>query len=213
MIYEMIMEKGSSQVEEYRKTFTHYTFFDDAELPIIGLTNTKDALVKFIKGAAGGYGTERRIMLLHGPVGSSKSTICRLLKRGLERYSRTDEGAWYSFKWVNLPTGADGIYTDPECHCPMHEQPLKLLPMEVRQPIIDELNQIFEDQASEERRKDLYKLKCGDELDPMCKKFMSMLLKKYDGDLEKVLENHIRVVRKVYSEADRCGIADLPTER
>lgn len=207
MIYEMIMEKGSSQVEEYRKTFTHYKFFDDAELPIIGLTNTKDALVKFIKGAAGGYGTERRIMLLHGPVGSSKSTICRLLKRGLERYSRTDEGAWYSFKWVNLPTGADGIYTDPECHCPMHEQPLKLLPMEVRQPIIDELNQIFEDQASEERRKDLYKLKCGDELDPMCKKFMSMLLKKYDGDLEKVLENHIRVVRKVYSEADRCGIA------
>jgi serine protein kinase len=207
MIYEMIIEKGSSQVEEYRKTFTHYNFFDDVDLPIIGLTNTKDALVKFIKGAAGGYGTERRIMLLHGPVGSSKSTICRLLKRGLERYSRTDEGAWYSFKWVNLPTGADGIYTDVECNCPMHEQPLKLLPLEVRQPIIDELNQIFEDQASEERKKDLYKLKCGDELDPMCKKFMSMLLKKYDGDLEQILEKHIRVVRKVYSEADRCGIA------
>ena len=97
-IYEMIMEKGSSTIEEYRKTYSHYNFFDDPDLPIVGLAPMKDALVKFIKGAAGGYGTERRILLLHGPVGSSKSTICRLLKRGLERFSKTDAGAWYSFK-------------------------------------------------------------------------------------------------------------------
>lgn len=207
MIYEMIMEKGCQPIEEYRKTYLHYNFFDDPEIPIIGLAPMKDSLVKFIKGAAGGYGTERRILLLHGPVGSSKSTLCRLLKKGLEKYSRTDAGAWYSFKWVNLPTGADGIYTDPECSCPMHEQPLKLLPLEVRLPLVEELNRIHEELVSEERRADLYTLKCNDELDPLCKKFLNALLKMYDGDLEKVLENHIRVVRKVYSEADRCGIA------
>ena len=72
-IYEMIMEKGSKTVEEYRKTYVHYNFFDDEEIPIIGLAPMKDSLVKFIKGAAGGYGTERRILLLHGPVGSSKN--------------------------------------------------------------------------------------------------------------------------------------------
>ena len=33
------------------------------------------------------------MLLLHGPVGSSKSTIARLLKKGLERYSGTDAGA------------------------------------------------------------------------------------------------------------------------
>lgn len=207
MIYEMIMEKGCKPVEEYRKTYLHYNFFDDAEIPIVGLAPMKDALVKFIKGAAGGYGTERRILLLHGPVGSSKSTLCRLLKRGLEKYSRTDAGAWYSFKWVNLPTGTDGIYTDSECQCPMHEQPLKLLPREVRLPLVEELNDIYEESVSEERRADLYTLKCDDELDPLCKKFLNALLKMYDGDLEKVLEKHIRVVRKVYSESDRCGIA------
>lgn len=206
-IYEMILEKGFTTVEEYRKTYIHYNFFDDPDIPIVGLTPMKDALVKFIKGAAGGYGTERRILLLHGPVGSSKSTICRLIKRGLEKYSRTDEGAWYSFKWVNLPTGSDGIYTDTECHCPMHEQPLKLLPMEIRMPLLKELNRIHEEKVPEARRSDLYTLKCNDELDPLCKMFMNKLLKLYDGDLEKVLENHIRVVRKVYSEADRCGIA------
>ncbi len=37
-------------------------------------------LVNAFKSAAKGYGTERRVLLLHGPVGSSKSTIARLLK-------------------------------------------------------------------------------------------------------------------------------------
>ena len=44
-------------------------------------------LVNVFKSAAQGYGTERRVILLHGPVGSSKSTIARLLKKGLEDYS------------------------------------------------------------------------------------------------------------------------------
>jgi serine protein kinase len=206
-VYEMIMEKGFVTVEEYRKTYHHYNFFDDNEIPIVGLTPMKDSLVKFIKGAAGGFGTERRMLLLHGPVGSSKSTICRLLKKGLERFSRTDFGAWYSFKWVNLPTGQDGIYTDPVCDCPMHEQPLKLLPLEVRLPIVEELNRLHEEMYPKERKNDLYTLKCNDELDPLCRKFLTSLLSLYDGDLETVLEKHIRVVRKVYSESDRCGIA------
>src|SRR5438067_3921293 len=37
--------------------------------------------------------------LLHGPVGSSKSTIARLLKKGLEQYSRIDEGMLFAFSW------------------------------------------------------------------------------------------------------------------
>jgi serine protein kinase len=207
MIWDMVLDKGTYQVEEYRKTFTYYKFFDNPENPIIGLTPTKDALMKFIRGAAGGYGTEKRILLLHGPVGSSKSTLCRLFKRELENYSKTDEGAWYSFRWVNLPTGVDGIYTHPEDNCPMHEQPLKLLPLELRGPVMADLNAIHRENAPDEAKIDLYALHCDGELDPRCKFFMGELLKRNDGDLEKVLENHIRVVRKVYSEADRCGIA------
>lgn len=207
MIYDMIIEKGSYEVVEYRNNYQHYNFFDDAEIPIVGLTSTKDALVKFIKGAAGGYGTEKRIMLLHGPVGSSKSTICRLLKRGLEKYSRTDAGAWYSFKWVNLPTGADGLYTHPEAACPMHEQPLKLLPEEVRLPLVKELNNILIDLYPEDQKQNFNPLKCEGELNPFCKFFMNELLKRYDGDIETLLDKHVRVIRKVYSEADRCGIA------
>ena len=56
-------------------------------------------LVNVLKSAAHRYGTERRVLLLHGPVGSSKSTIARLLKKGLEHYSKTDDGALYTYGW------------------------------------------------------------------------------------------------------------------
>ncbi len=212
MIYDMIMEKGSEKFEQYRKTYTHYNFFDDPDEPIIGLPQTKDALVKFIRGAAGGYGTEKRILLLHGPVGSSKSTICRLLKRGLEKYSRTDAGAWYTYKWVNLPVAtkedpSSGVYTHTEDISAMNEQPLKLLPEYMRASIVKDLNKINREMTAEEDRQALYDLRCEGALNPRCKYFMNYLLNHYQGNLDKVLENHIRVIRRTYSEYDRVGIA------
>jgi serine protein kinase len=206
-IYDMIMSKGTKTLKRYRKTYTHYSFFDDVEIPIFGLDETLDSLVKFIKGAAGGYGTDRRILLLHGPVGSSKSTICRLLKKGMERYSKTNEGVWYTYRWTNLPTGKDGLYTHAEDECPMHEDPIKLIPPDIRSKILKDLNDVLHDLTPEKDRKNLYTLKVDGELNPRCKKFMQELLARYEGDWEKVVSNHIVVVRKVYSEADRIGIA------
>ncbi len=206
-MYDMIISQGSHEFEKYRKTFIHYNFFDDAEIPIFGLEETLDSLVKFVRGAAGHYGTERRILLLHGPVGSSKSTICRLLKRGLERYTATDNGAWYTFKWINLPTGADGIYTHDCDECPMHEEPLKLLPIAMRRKVLDELNVILKEKTPDKERISLYDLRVEGDLDPRCKKFMVELLKRNNGDLKQVLQKHIVVIRKVHSEADRLGIA------
>lgn len=206
-IYDMVMNKGCVEFEKYRKKLTHYNFFDDSEIPIFGLEDTLDKLMKFIKGAAGGFGTEKRILLLHGPVGSSKSTIFRLLKRGMERYSQTDDGAWYSFKWVNLPTGTNGIYISDTDECPMHEDPIKLIPIEIRKEIVKDLNKIHRDQAPEKDQLTTYNLNVEGELDPRCKFFMKELLKKYNGDWKKVVDEHIVVIRKIYSEADRCGIA------
>lgn len=207
-LYDMIMEKGTKTFKKFRKTYTHYNFFDDPEVPIFGLENTLDHLVKFIRGAAGWYGTEKRVLLLHGPVGSSKSTICRLLKRGLERYSLKDEGAWYTYKWVNLPTeGKDAIYTHKEDECPMHDDPLKLVPVQVRSVLLSKLNDVHREQCAENEKITLYNLRCDGELNPRCNKFMTKLLSMYEGDWKKVIENHIRVIRKVYSESERMGIA------
>ena len=207
-LYDMIMSKGSRKVERYRKTYIRYNFFDQSEMPVFGLDETLHQLVQFFKGAASGYGPERRFLLLHGPVGSSKSTILRCIKRGLERYSLTDEGAWYTFKWVNLPTGKeDGIYTHSEDESPMHEDPLKLLPGEMRDSVLADLNRTLLERTPEGERNSSYVLSLEGDLDPRSKKFMSELLRKYDGDWVKVVENHIRVVRKIHNEANRCGIA------
>lgn len=206
-LYDMIMSKGTTTFKRYRKTMTHYNFFDDSEIPIYGLHEVKNQLVKFIRGAAGGYGTEKRVLLLCGPVGSAKSTICRLLKKGLERESRSDSGAWYTYKWVNLPTGEKGLYTHSEDECPMHDDPIKLIPPSIREGFLKKLNETLREQTPEKDRKSQYTLKCDGELNPRCKKFMEELLKIHNGDWLKVMNEHIKVVRKVYSEADRVGIA------
>lgn len=207
-LYDMIMSKGTSKVERYRKTYIHYNFFDSSDTPIFGLSETLHQLVQFFKGAAGGYGPERRVLLLHGPVGSSKSTILRCIKKGLEKYSLTEEGAWYTFKWVNLPTGKDdGIYTQSEDESPMHEDPLKLLPADMRKEVVADLNKILLENTPDKDRNTLYRLSVDGELDPRSKKFMQELLLRNEGDWGKVVENHIKVVRKTHNEADRCGIA------
>lgn len=206
-MYDMIMREGTTQFKRYRKTYTHYNFFDNGEVPIYGLDDTLQELVRFIRGAAGGYGTERRFLLLHGPVGSSKSTICSRLKKGLEEYSRSDDGVWYTYRWKNLPTGADGIFINDTDLCPMNDSPLKLIPQNVRNSFMDELNARLLESVPEKERNSTYTLKCVGDLNPRCNKFMEELLIRYKGDWRKVVTEHIEVVRIVHSESSRCGIA------
>lgn len=203
-VYDMIVSKGTSEFERYRKTYTHYNFFDNPKITIFGLEETLDSLVNFIHGAAGGYGTEKRVLLLHGPVGSAKSTICRLLKKGLEEYSRTKDGAWYSYKWVKLPTeGEFAISTTKEDPCPLHEEPSRLMDEEQRAAFLADVNASLAEQSGGEAP---YTITSEGEMCPRCKTYMRMLLKKYDGDWNKVVSEHIRVVRLVHSEIDRIGV-------
>ncbi len=57
----------------------------------------------------------RRLLLLLGPPSGGKSTLAILLKRGLEEYSRTEEGALYAIKGS-----------------PLRESPLNLVPASLR---------------------------------------------------------------------------------
>ena len=103
-VYDMIMSYGTETYEESREKRVRYRFFADPEEhgrdAVFGLDAALWMLVNAFKSAAQGYGIEKRVLLLHGPVGSSKSTIARLLKKGLERYSGRDEGALFSIGWT-----------------------------------------------------------------------------------------------------------------
>src|SRR5213082_1493940 len=102
-IYDMILSHGKTEYIDNKKRLIGYHFFHDepngGRDAVYGLDVPLMRLVNVLKSAAMAYGTEKRVILLHGPVGSSKSTIARLLKKGMEAYSRTDDGRLYTFEW------------------------------------------------------------------------------------------------------------------
>jgi serine protein kinase len=201
-VYDMILAKGSTEYIDVKKRIIHYHFFDDRDHggrdAIYGLDIPLMKLVNIFKSAARGYGTEQRVILLHGPVGSSKSTIARLLKRGMEEYTATPEGALYTFSWM-LPEKVANWEVplhEREAPCPMHEEPLHIIPAPAREQFLAKINEDLPPEDHLEVRGDL----C-----PACRMYFSQLLEHYDGSWEKVA-GHIKVRRLILSEKDRIGI-------
>lgn len=157
-VYSMIKNAGLTEVENRKQ----YTFF---EKEIFGLEEALERLVEeYFHPAARRLDVRKRILLLMGPVSGGKSTIVTLLKRGFEQYSRTDDGAVYAIKG-----------------CPMHEDPLHLIPQHLREDFYEE-----------------YGIRIEGSLSPL----NSMRLEKeYDGRVEDVL-----VERIFFSEDKRVGI-------
>jgi len=194
-LYDMILSHGTEEVYENKEKLIRFKFFTEFATRhsdgIYGLDRPLSQLVNTFKSAALGYGTERRVILLHGPVGSAKSTIARLLKRGLEEYSRTDDGMLFSFAWKN----ADGTYTKD----PMHGEPLQLVPEEYRKHVLAMLN----DQC---KKPHPYEIVIKGDLCPFSRYEYSQRLAKYNGDWMEMLRNEMKVYRLTLSEKDRVGI-------
>jgi serine protein kinase len=202
-VYDMIIGYGTEEYVDNKKKLVRYNFFKDeleaGKDAIFGLDIPLMRLVHVLRAASEGYGPEKRVILLHGPVGSSKSTIARLIKKGLEHYSRSPEGALYTFTWVNLKetglSGKDALEGD-HFPCPMHEEPLRLIPESWRDKAIVELG----------LSNDHFKVKVQGDLDPACRFLFKNLLDRYNGDWAKMIEHHVRVKRMIVSEKDRVGI-------
>lgn len=194
-LYDMILSHGVDEHYENKEKTVRYRFFSEFAAKygdgIFGLDRIINQLVNAFKSAAHEYGTERRVLLLHGPVGSSKSTIARLLKRGLEEYSRTDEGMLFSFKWK----GPDDTWLKD----PMHGDPLQLVPPDMRAAVIARLSTETEGHAR-------YPFQIKGELSPYSRFMFNERLQKYAGDITAMLSNEIRIYRLTLSEQDRIGI-------
>ncbi len=198
--YDMVLSHGTEEYIDNKKKLVRYNFFRDplgrGYDAVYGLDIPLMRLMNVLKAAAQGYGPEKRVILLHGPVGSSKSTIARLLKKGLEHYSTTPEGALYTFRWVNLrDTGLAGQDVDV-FDSPMHEEPLRLIPLEWREKAIEELG------LGNEK----FRVRVEGELDPASRFIFKDLMQRYEGDWAKVMDRHIQVRRMLLSEKDRVGI-------
>lgn len=157
-VYEMIKSYGIEEVDGRKR----YVFF---EQEIFGLDHAIEKLVEeYFHSAARRLDVRKRILLLMGPVSGGKSTIVTLLKRGLEQYSRTEQGAVYAI-----------------AGCPMHEDPLHLIPHALRPQIEQELG-----------------IRIEGNLCPICQ---LRLEQEFQGDIE-----HVPVERVLLSEDRRIGI-------
>jgi serine protein kinase len=157
-IYHMIMDAG---VGTSRTGEPLFNFFSDE---IFGIEKPLQQIVEYFHSAAQRLEVRKRILLLMGPVGGGKSTIVYLIKRGLEAYSRTHEGALYAIR-----------------DCPMHEEPLHLIPNDLRADVEKEFGLYIE----------------GD-LCPHCR---YMVDTQFTGHLEDV-----PVKRLAFSEKYRVGV-------
>ncbi|MGB2992313.1 MAG: PrkA family serine protein kinase [Paenisporosarcina sp.] len=157
-VYNMINSSGLTQRDGQKL----YHFFGEE---IFGLETSIERLVEeYFHPAAKRLDVRKRILLLMGPVSGGKSSIVTLLKRGLESYSKTDDGAVYAIKG-----------------CPMHEDPLHLIPQHLRNDFTKE-----------------YGIRIEGSLSPLN---TMRLEQEYGGRIEDVL-----VERILFSEDKRVGI-------
>ncbi|WP_186646365.1 hypothetical protein [Fluviispira vulneris] len=174
-----------------------------------------------------------KLILLHGPNGSSKSSTAESLSNGLEEYSKTEEGAVYKFNWI-FPSdkiGYEGLGDALNKHIGFGDNnPSRngnksfahLEDDEIMCKIISEMkeNPIFV--LPKKERVEYYKKVIGKNLNSdeipayleegalgaKSKKIFDSLLVAYKGDLEKVLR-HVQVERFFYSSRYRVGIASV----
>ena len=195
--------------------------FDEGRDRLVGQEDVQREFYQAVSGFAR-EGRADKLVMLHGPNGSAKTTFCELVFRGLEAYSRLPEGALHRFSWV-FPTreaqgkrlgftedrgarvsrdesyaylGADEI--DAKIACELKDPPIFLLPTDLRRELIGEA---LESLGGDGRT---HRWLLEGELCAKCKKIHDGLYRMHRGNLLEVLR-HVQVERYFLSMRYRRG--------
>ncbi|MBM4779183.1 MAG: serine protein kinase PrkA [Archangiaceae bacterium] len=220
---------GAQQVPHPTGEIRRFKIFDptpeEPDVRVAGQEEVQNAIYRllgnFVRAAQ-----INKLILLHGPNGSAKSSLVESLKRGLELYSATPQGAQYTFNWI-FPTeklvkgsigfggekggGATGSLLsfahleaeeiEVRITNPLREHPLLLIPLKERKALI---------QAALGPKSDVIvpSVLLEGQLSHKSKKIFDALLASYGGDYLKVLR-HVQVERFYYSRRYLAGIASI----
>lgn len=192
---------------------------DGHQVRVAGQEEVQNALYRLL-GNFVRSGRINKLILMHGPNGSAKSSLAESLKRGLELYSQTANGALYTFNWVfpkeklvkgsigfgdHAPTGPVTTYAHLEAEDievrltnPLREHPLFLIPREERRKLLfDTFGKKDSDAVAPAYLVD-------GELSTTNRKIFDALLASYSGDWLKVLR-HVQVERFYVSRRYQVG--------
>lgn len=216
---------GTTTVETPQGTVRRFTLFDrpfdDGEGRIAGQEEVQNAIYRILSN----FERARRankLLLLHGPNGSAKSSIVAALARGLEVYSRKPEGAMYKINWIfpseRIAKGSIGFgerlgpdgelatyahlgsdLVDARIPCELKDHPLFLIPQRERRSFV----------ARELARKGKSDFVVSEyieqgELCHKCRQIYAGLLAAYNGDYLRVLR-HVQVERFYVSQRYMSG--------
>jgi serine protein kinase len=191
-------------------------FEPEPRLRVAGQEEVQAALYRAV-GTFVRSGRVNKLLLLHGPNGSAKSSIVAALVRGMEAYSRTHDGALYRFHWVfpserKLKGGGlgfgprpetgelasyahlDGEALDARLSCPMKDHPLLLVPKEERRKLLEEHCRPTAREGARDSDFVLSDYLLDGEPCHTCRQVNDALLSAYQGDWLKVLR-HVQVER------------------
>src|SRR5450432_2834379 len=221
---------GTEIVRTPRGSITRWKLFDcpwDAGKDALAGQEEVQASVYRLVSNFAREGRTNRLILLHGPNGSAKSTFVASLQRAMEHYSTLDEGALYRFNWIfpsqKLTKGGIGFggafesgggapetfaYLEDELieakiADEMRDHPLLLVPRGKRRELIEA--RLAGEIKAGFRPAD-YLLR-GD-LSHRNRQIFEALLSSYHGDLAKVLR-HIQVERFFVSRRYRQAAATV----
>lgn len=224
-LMDVVEHFGHDEVKLPTGTFIRHRLFDaafdDGRGRVAGQERVQQAIVRVLENFVRS-GRVDRLILLHGPNGSAKTSLIQALTRASEVYSQTEDGALYRFNWV-FPTGqvakgklgfggesskTSGTYAHLEPQnvearlpCEFKDHPLLLLPRDQRALLFAELlkdERLPRDWAIPEL------LKNGD-LSVKNRKIFDALMTHTHGDVREVLR-HVQVERFYLSRRYRTGV-------
>ncbi|MEL6183344.1 MAG: serine protein kinase PrkA [Myxococcota bacterium] len=208
---------------------TRFRLFDapwqDGTGRVAGQERIQQEIYRLISGFARD-GQVSKLILLHGPNGSAKSSLIRCIQGALEAYSLLPQGALYTYAWIfpteriekgrlgfgdRAPSQSSSSYAhlsveeiDARLPCELRESPLFFVPREARAELIEELKRAGK--IPEDFVVSRYVLE-GD-LSPRDRAIYDALLLAYEGNHTEVLR-HVQVERFYLSRKYGRGIATI----
>lgn len=199
--------------------------YQQRDTPLIGHEELQAEIYRSISNFVQ-EGRANRLVLMHGPNGSAKSTAAACILRALEHYSTLDEGALYRFHWVfpsrktmrgAIGFGGEGKVSasdgtsyahldddqiDARLVIELRDHPLFLLPIADRRALVERLYA-----SAGERGRPPDWLMSG-KLSHKNQQVFEALITSYKGSLAETLR-HVQVERYFISRRYRVGAVTI----